>query len=218
MNWLSIVILVILAGCILNGFRKGMVRTLAAMMSLVVSLVLVSLANPYVATFLEEKPTVYEVTETKCREAFQSIAEKQTENVRQEFMQKMGVPENFSNTLRIGDEFTESAVAPLAESTAHLIVNGLAFVITFVLLSILLRIAVGLLDGLFRLPVLSMVNRLAGGAIGAVQGLVILWVFFLIVFLIWNTEIGAQALAMIQENPVINWLYNCNPFVNILLK
>ena len=31
-------------------------------------------------------------------------------------------------------------------------------------------------------------------------------------------EIGAQALAMIQENPVINWLYNCNPFVNILLK
>ena len=126
-------------------------------------------------------------------------------------MQKMGVPENFSNTLRIGDEFTESAVAPLAESTAHLIVNGLAFVITFVLLSILLRIAVGLLDGLFRLPVLSMVNRLAGGAIGAVQGLVIL-------FLIWNTEIGAQALAMIQENPVINWLYNCNPFVNILLK
>ena len=212
MNWLSIVILVILAGCILNGFRKGMVRTLAAMMSLVVSLVLVSLANPYVATFLEEKTTVYEVTETKCREAFQSIAEKQ------EFMQKMGVPENFSNTLRIGDEFTESAVAPLAESTAHLIVNGLAFVITFVLLSILLRIAVGLLDGLFRLPVLSMVNRLAGGAIGAVQGLVILWVFFLIVFLIWNTEIGAQALAMIQENPVINWLYNCNPFVNILLK
>ena len=198
MNWLSIVILVILAGCILNGFRKGMVRTLAAMMSLVVSLVLVSLANPYVATFLEEKTTVYEVTETKCREAFQSIAEKQTENVQQEFMQKMGVPENFSNTLRIGDEFTESAVAPLAESTAHLIVNGLAFVITFVLLSILLRIA--------------------GGAIGAVQGLVILWVFFLIVFLIWNTEIGAQALAMIQENPVINWLYNCNPFVNILLK
>ena len=92
MNWLSIVILVILAGCILNGFRKGMVRTLAAMMSLVVSLVLVSLANPYVATFLEEKTTVYEVTETKCREAFQSIAEKQTENVQQEFMQKMGVP------------------------------------------------------------------------------------------------------------------------------
>jgi ABC-type amino acid transport system permease subunit len=180
--------------------------------------VLVSLVNPYVATFLEEKTTVYEVTETKCREAFQSIAEKQTENVQQEFMQKMGVPENFSNTLRIGDEFTESAVAPLAESTAHLIVNGLAFVITFVLLSILLRIAVGLLDGLFRLPVLSMVNRLAGGAIGAVQGLVILWVFFLIVFLIWNTEIGAQALAMIQENLVINWLYNCNPFVNILLK
>lgn len=95
MNWLSIVILVILAGCILNGFRKGMVRTLAAMMSLVVSLVLVSLANPYVATFLEEKTTVYEVTETKCREAFQSIAEKQTENVQQEFMQKMGVPEIF---------------------------------------------------------------------------------------------------------------------------
>ena len=119
MNWLSIVILVILAGCILNGFRKGMVRTLAAMMSLVVSLVLVSLANPYVATFLEEKTTVYEVTETKCREAFQSIAEKQTDNVQQEFMQKMGVPENFSNTLRIGDEFTESAVLHL-QSQRHI--------------------------------------------------------------------------------------------------
>ena len=123
-----------------------------------------------VRDFIQSNYTPYEGDDSKCREAFQSIAEKETENVQQEFMQKMGVPENFSNTLRIGDEFTESAVAPLAESTAHLIVNGLAFVITFVLLSILLRIAVGLLDGLFRLPVLSMVNRLAGGAIGAVQG------------------------------------------------
>ena len=218
MNWLSIVILVILAGCILNGFRKGMVRTLAAMMSLVVSLVLVSLVNPYVATFLEEKTTIYEVTETKCREAFQRIAEKQTENMQEELMQKMGLPETFSKTLKIGDEFTENAVAPFAESTAHFIINGLSFVITFVLLSILLRIAVGLLDGLFRLPILSFVNRLAGGAIGAVQGLFILWIFFLIIFLIWNTEIGTQALAMIQENPVTNWLYNCNPFVNILLR
>ena len=218
MNWLSIVILVILAACILNGFRKGMIRTLAAMMSLVVSLVLVSLVNPYVATFLEEKTSVYEITETKCREAFESLTEKQTETMQQELMKKMGVPETFSKTFKIGDDFTESAVVPLAEATAHWSVNGLSFVITFLLLSILFRIAVGLLDGLFRLPVLSFVNRLAGGAIGAVQGLLILWVFFLIVFLIWNTEIGKQAMEMIQENPVTNWLYHCNPLLYILLK
>lgn len=216
MNWLNIVIFVLLAACILNGFRRGMIRTLAAMLSLVVSMIVVSLVNPYVAEFLETHTQVYEMVETKCEETFQSIAKKQAENVQQEIIQKIGIPETFASTLEVGENFTESAVVPLAETTAHAIVNGVSFVITFLALSILLRILLGLLDGLFRLPVLSFVNRLAGGIIGGVQGLFLLWMFLLIIFLIWDTQVGTQALTMIHENPVTEWLYNCNPFVKLI--
>lgn len=216
MNWLSIIILGLLATCILNGFRRGMIRTLAAMLSLIVSVIVVYLVNPYVAEFLENHTPVYEQIEMKCEETFQDIAKKQTENVQQEIIQKIGIPESFASTLEVGENFTESAVVPLAETTAHAIVNGVSFVITFFALSILLRILLGLLDGLFRLPVLSFVNRLAGGIIGGAQGLLLLWMFFLIIFLIWDTQVGTQALTMIHENPVTEWLYNCNPFVKLI--
>ena len=55
MNWLSIVILAVFAFCILNGFRRGFIRTIAATVSVFVSMVFVYAVNPYTAEFIENE-------------------------------------------------------------------------------------------------------------------------------------------------------------------
>ena len=66
MNWLNIVVLAVFVLCIMNGIRRGFIRTVAAMFSILVSMVLVYFLNPYVVDFVEEKTPIYDTIEEKC--------------------------------------------------------------------------------------------------------------------------------------------------------
>ena len=81
------------------GYRKGFVKKLAAMVSLLVSVVLVSALLPWITAFLKENTPVYTMIEEQCRtvmekqigEALFSGAEKSTgESSQAEIYRNMG--------------------------------------------------------------------------------------------------------------------------------
>ena len=73
---------------------------------------------------------------------------------------------------------------------AKLIINIVAFLITFVLISIILRAIVFALDIVSSLPGVGIVNRLAGGVIGMVGAMVIVWTLYIIITLMYTTTVG----------------------------
>ena len=60
MNLLEIIVLIVIAGIALSGYRKGFVRKLASMVSFVLSIVLVSVFLPYMTDFLKKSTPVYD--------------------------------------------------------------------------------------------------------------------------------------------------------------
>lgn len=68
MNVLEIVIIVFTLGLAVIGYKRGFVRKLAAMLSLVISIVLVSMFLPYVTEFLKNSTPVYDYIVKECRE------------------------------------------------------------------------------------------------------------------------------------------------------
>lgn len=68
MNILEIIIIVLTAGFAVMGFRRGFVRKLASMLSLILSVVLVSLFLPYMTEFLKNSTPVYGYIEKQCRQ------------------------------------------------------------------------------------------------------------------------------------------------------
>lgn len=101
---------------------------------------------------------------------------------------------------------------------AKLIINILAFLGTFILVSLILRAIVFALDIVSNLPLLGLVNRLAGGAVGAVGALIIVWVLFILVTLLYMTSIGKEAAQMIQENGFTKLLYEYNPLMKLAIN
>lgn len=67
MNILEIIIIVMTVLFAATGYRKGFVRKLASLLSLVVSVVLVSMCLPYVTDFLKNSTPVYDMIEKQCR-------------------------------------------------------------------------------------------------------------------------------------------------------
>lgn len=98
---------------------------------------------------------------------------------------------------------------------AKLIINIVAFLITFVLISIILRAIVFALDIVSSLPGVGIVNRLAGGVIGMVGAMVIVWTLYIIITLMFTTTVGKELFQMIQENQFLTMLYEYNPIMKL---
>ena len=103
----------------------------------------------------------------------------------------------------------------VGEFLSRLIIHIVAFLCTFLLVTIIIRAIVFALDIVSDLPVLGFVNRLAGGVVGIAGGLVIGWVLFIIVTLLYTTSIGRDIYEVIRENAVLNMIYEYNPFMKL---
>ena len=93
---------------------------------------------------------------------------------------------------------------------ANLILNILAFLVTLLVSWIIIRLIFGALSVFTSLPIIGGVNRLLGLAAGFVQGILIVWVLFLVISLFASTPAGKTLMDEINHTPVLETLYNTN--------
>lgn len=288
------------------GYRKGFVKKLAAMVSLLVSVVLVSALLPWITAFLKENTPVYTMVEEQCRtvmekqigEAMFSGAEKSTgESSQADIYRNMGreeikalmeangydgslldtlsdeqleqykeqyIQQYFgSDTTNSGESENSGAVLlgnltrieqtelienlPLPEFLQDIlldynneegyqglgvstfqdyligfiatgILNVAAFLASVLIVHLLLWLLISALSILANLPVIRVVNRVAGLALGLLQAMLVLWLAFLILSLVSGTGIGIQLMKMVESSTWLNWLYQSNLFLKIVLR
>lgn len=103
----------------------------------------------------------------------------------------------------------------VGEFLSKLIIHIVAFLCIFLLVTIVLRAIIFALDIVSELPVLGFFNRLAGGVVGAAGGLIIIWLFFVVITLLYVTTFGRGIYQVIQENAILNMLYENNPLMKL---
>ena len=103
----------------------------------------------------------------------------------------------------------------VGEFLSKLIIHIVAFLCTFLLVTIVLRAIIFALDIVSELQVLGFFNRLAGGVVGAAGGLIIIWLFFVVITLLYVTAFGREIYQVIQENAILNMLYENNPLMKL---
>lgn len=123
-----------------------------------------------------------------------------TENNNSEMYQRLGA-ENFAEYV--------------GNFLAELILNILAFLGSFILITIVIRAIVFALDIVSNLPVLGALNRIAGGIVGLAGALVIVWTAFVVITLLYVTSVGKELYHMIETDVFLNALYQHNPIMGI---
>lgn len=95
-------------------------------------------------------------------------------------------------------------------------VQGIAFVISFILTNVIVKMILYAVDILTELPVIGTLNRIGGMAVGIIQGVLWIGVFFLAIAFLSSTEIGESLLRVIGEDPVLTWLYEKNYLLRVI--
>ena len=105
----------------------------------------------------------------------------------------------------------------VAAFISRMVLNVVSFLVTFLLAIIIVKALMFAVNIIGELPVLGLINHLAGGVLGIVLGLVIVWVGFLVITLLYTTEAGMACFEMIEKSSILSFLYDANPLLNRLL-
>lgn len=78
MNWLLIIVLVVIALNVMQGYRRGLLRMAYSMVSWIIVWVLVAWATPYISNYIINNTGIYQQIAEHCEEVIQqTAAEKQ---------------------------------------------------------------------------------------------------------------------------------------------
>lgn len=101
---------------------------------------------------------------------------------------------------------------------ANIILNIVAFVITLLVVHLVLWTAITALNIFARLPILHFINHLGGLAVGLLQGLLAVWVIFLLISMFSATEVGMNLMNMVEESAILKPIYDSNMFLKIVAQ
>ncbi len=222
MNWLFIVVIIFFVSCVLRGYRKGFLRILYSLISIIVTIVFVTITAPYIADFIAQNTEIQATLEEKCLEHIRAAAEKNMEEEAQENKEKLddagvSLPEGiWEELIDSGMGITDDVLGQagiyemLASNMARFIVNGIAYFVALLVVTIVLFIIARMVNLVAKLPLVRNVNHFLGVLAGAIQGVILIWVFFYLIAICCTSSFGITMISYINQNGLLTWLYNNN--------
>lgn len=218
-NWLSIAAAVYLAAMVLAGHHRGFIRMAVSAAALVITLLAVNAAMPQVTSYLKNHTEVYQAVEDTVSQAIgiDEGADQDTPAAQRQRIEALDLPDMFKSELLENNNSEVYALMGVDTFSRYVtgylvnnIVNMAVYIVLFAVIFGALELAARCLDIVARLPLISGVNKLAGAALGAAEGLIFLWLAFLLAAAFSATGWGMEVNRLIEESSWLSFLYDNN--------
>lgn len=222
-HWLSVGTAVFLLAMVLYGHYRGFLRIAVSMVALIATLVIVRMGTPYMTNFLLQNTGIHAAVERGLM-GIAGVEDVAEEEVRLPAGQRMLIEQ-----LNLPDQMKEALIENnnnevyrllgvdafmdyIGAYLTNMVLNVICSIVLFLVVYIGIRLIMGWLDLLAKLPILSGMNQIAGAILGGVQGLLLIWVLFLVVTVCSTTVWGRAVLDQIEAAPWLMFLYQNNIF------
>lgn len=242
MTWLGYAVIAVLLLMGYTGYRRGFIKEILSFFFVFLTLSLAWTIDPYVNTFLMENTPVYEKIQESCSsfvsmqdnsvEETETGSEAETDSdtgiqsdTQTSIIEGMALPEILRQNLVSNN--TDSVYQYLGVDSfntyisgylARTIINGMSYLVSYILANLILRVLVCVLNAIAELPVIHGANRLTGGIVGIAKGILLVWVALLILTVFCSTEIGQKGLALVEEDSFLSILYKHDILVNFFMN
>lgn len=217
------------------GLKKGFVSTLLESLSLVISAVgSYVLCNPvsdfiyntFVSNSIKGKFTEI-IAENLPSGAVLSDKTDALLNALPPFTLKLAdyagfnIRESISGITSAAAENTDLLVNDFADIVAYgvliILIKGIAFVVLFILLSIIVKMLSGLLGKVInKIPLVGKANKALGGALGLIKAIVVVFVVCTVLYFIAGTSSDLSFVPAVESSKIYGFVTANNPMINLL--
>lgn len=217
MNWLLIAVLAIIIVNAWLGRKVGLIKIVYSLFSFILTLLITTWINPKVNDILKNNEMFYQKTYQKVDEML--FSEEREEGDQDEMIDNLPLPGSIRDNLKENKAKQEANIkAYVTNQVTGIVINALAFILTYIAVFIGLWAISMALNIISKLPILNKINKLAGFVVGGMQGLFIVWLLFLLLTVFSGSEISQSAFKQIEESSILNFLYNKNFILRIVLN
>ena len=204
----------VLLGVAVYGGQRGLFRALSGLLAVVVALVgagiiaatfttpVTKVVTPLIAGHIEEK--VENAMAVQSADSGVQMPEADTEDpsAPQDLLAILGLDDEVRS--RLAEEVQEkvrdtgaSIAAAVVESMARSFIYGTLYILSFAVLLLLMKVLIGAMDLVLKLPLLRGLNTLGGAAVGLVEGALLL---FLAVWVLRRLGVSFESEALAEAH------------------
>ncbi|MBQ3226215.1 MAG: CvpA family protein [Clostridia bacterium] len=203
-NLADIILIAVIVLFVWLGIRKGFVKTVFGLCSIVISIALALSLHPMVSDMLEQSPVngfVHEQVLGMLPEG--------------EVTENLALPGFLQDSVSEAEAQTKDAIASGIASVALKIIS---MILVFILVQLILWILSLTLNLITKLPVIHGFNKLLGGVVGAVSGILV--VYLVLGLLTFTTALNKTTAVseVVEDSLVASSMYENNLLFTALAK
>lgn len=211
---IDIVVAAVLLGFAVYGGKRGLFRALSGLLAVVVALVgagiiaatfttpVTKVVTPLIAGHIEEKVENAMAVQSAGSGVQMPEADTEDPSAIQDLLAILGLDDEVRS--RLAEEVQEkvrdtgaSIAAAVVESMARSLIYGTLYILSFAVLLLLMKVLIGAMDLVLKLPLLRGLNTLGGAAVGLVEGTLLL---FLAVWVLRRLGVSFESEALAEAH------------------
>lgn len=211
---IDIVVAAVLLGFAVYGGKRGLFRALSGLLAVVVALVgagiiaatftppVTKVVTPLIAGRIEEKVESAMAVQSAGSGVQMPEADTEDPSAIQDLLALLGLDDEVRSQL--AEEVQEkvrdtgaSIAAAVVESMARSFIYGTLYILSFAALLLLMKVLIGAMDLVLKLPLLRGLNTLGGAAVGLVEGALLM---FLAVWVLRRLGVSFESDALAEAH------------------
>ena len=211
---IDIAVAAVLLGFAVYGGKRGLFRALSGLLAVVVALVgagiiaatfttpVTKIVTPLIAGHIAEKVENAMAVQSAGSGVQMPEADTEDPSAIQDLLAILGLDDEVRS--RLAEEVQEkvrdtgaSIAAAVVESMARSFIYGTLYILSFAVLLLLMKVLIGAMDLVLKLPLLRGLNTLGGAAVGLVEGALLL---FLAVWVLRRLGVSFESEALAEAH------------------
>jgi len=216
-NYIDLLILVITIFSVTSGYKKGFLKTITGLFSIVLSLILAMTLYPLAANIIKNTPVydvVYENTASVIYEP-----DTHTGQVSEFGAGKLNLPRDFTDSLQNQiDNTTGSVRKTIANTVATAAVKIVSMLLVFLFARLLLFLITSLAGVIKKLPIIGWGDSLLGALFGLFRGMLVVYILLAVVTLFTSASYDGKISRTIKQSEFAKVMYHHNVLLDFLYK
>lgn len=223
MNWLMVVVGILFVFNVYSSHKKGFIKTVFETVSIIVAVLLTTILAPFIASQISSNKDIYDAISKQVKVIVKEDNTITSDEEQNKYIDDMPIPSKLkdylrdNNTLAIYEERSlETFTDYVVDALTMIVINIISYIIMFVVIRIGLMVISGIVDLISKLPIIEEFDGMGGILIGAIKGIIEIWILLLVITLIANTELGMSAMKCINDSFILDMLYSNNILLQLI--
>lgn len=210
---IDIIVILLVAFSVYRGYKKGLVGILVGLVSLLLAIILGFIFQIPISNYLYENTNVGKSIE-------ENIVKVINDNINNEQTDKTGKENNIMDVFNKLENNAKKQEKNTVEQTSKMItmfiLKGISFITILIVVYIICFVLQLVLNVVFDLPLLNVVNKFGGIGANLIQVVLKIWIFLGIVYFISSISSVTVISDAIQKTTLTKALYENNVLVKII--